>query len=292
MTALTPPTSWKAANLALINERLKALREAPHFEKIIQGELQGIFLRKLGDVLEMYCYDNDTQKLSNIMSRIDLNNPLNLIGPYSQAVFLSAFWNEPSPNNIYIAGYGGGRLAMLFGHYFPSASLHGSDIDPNVLSVASDYFGLGSDVLKDVKAADSREDIAARNALYDIIFLDVFVGGGEHVNHLATRECFKLYKSKLSTHGVLVANLVVIDNHMEQKIAAMQAVFKHCYVWEHDGAHVVFASNQALKHKEFIEHVKSFQTYEKLEFDLTNQARHLKPCMPSGEVAALCDKDL
>ena len=226
------------------------------------------------------------------MSRIDLGNPLNLIGPYSQAVFLSAFWQEQQPKNIYIAGFGGGRLAMLFHHYFPNASIDGTDIDPNVLSVAKDYFGLGDDTLKGVNTADSRQDLIIRKKPYDIIFLDVFIGGGEHVNHLSTKEFFELCKEKRALKGVVVANLVIIDKRMHQKIAAMKAVFKYCTIWEFKGAHVIFASDEPINIKKLCGRVGEFQKAESLGFDLLDKAQMLKPLKLSKPINALSDKDL
>lgn len=292
MLAIKHNTSWKEQNLASILNRLSALRDAKHFEKIIQGKEQGIFLRKLDDVLEMYCFDNDTQQLSNIMSRIDLTNPLNLIGPYSQAVFLSAFWQSKAPENIYIAGFGGGRLAMLYHHFFPLANIYGSDFDPNILSAANDYFGIGEQTLENINAADSREDLLQSDILHDIIFLDVFAGGGEHVNHLATVEFFELCKSRLSNKGVLSANLVIIDERMHQKIAAIQKVFQYCHVWEYNGAHVVFASEYPLDQETFMSRISVFQTNEALDFDLMEKAQMLKPLTRDNTLEPLRDADL
>ena len=292
MSAPSSLSSWKTSNLAAINQRLSHVYKEEKLEKVLQGDLQGIFLRKEKDILEMYCYDNKTQKLSNIMSRIDLCNPLNLLGPYSQAVFLSAFWQEQQPKNIYIAGFGGGRLAMLFHHYFPNITIDGTDIDPNVLDVARNYFGLGDDTLKGIKTTDSRKDLTTREKLYNIIFLDVFIGGGEHVNHLATREFFKFCKEKLTPKGVVVANLVIIDKRVHQKIAAMKAAFKYCTIWEFKGAHVIFASDKPINIERLCSRVGEFQKAESLNFDLLDKAQMLKPLKSSKTINALSDKDL
>lgn len=292
MLAVKQNNNWKEQNLSAILNRVSHLRDAEQVEKIIQGEEQGIFLRKLNDILEMYCFDNETQQLSNIMSRIDLTNPLNLIGPYSQAVFLSAFWQNEYPENIYIAGFGGGRLAMLYEHYFPHAKLYGSDFDPNVLLVANTYFGISEQTLENVNAADSRSDLMNLDIMHDIIFLDVFAGGGEHVNHLATIEFFELCKSRLSKHGVLTANLVIIDERMHQKIAAMQKVFPHCHVWEYNGAHVVFASKSPLDADALNARVLEFQTNEKLDFNLVEKASMLKPLKKDETIQPLQDSEL
>lgn len=292
MPALPKHDEWKSINLARLNEQLAPLRAQGKFEKIIQGDLQGIFLHKQEDILAMYCYDNDTHQLSNIMSRIDLANPLNLVGPYSQAVFLSAFWQSITPKSVYIAGFGGGRLAMLYHHYFPHMRIDGTDIDPNVISVAHDYFGLDATTLAGVKAKDSRKDLDERNTRYDIIFLDVFIGGGQHVNHLATSEFFALCKKKLSENGVLTANLVETDPLMERKIAAMQSVFSHCLVWEYDGAHVVFAGNCDVSIHDIKARTNSFQNENKPDFDLSNKATMLKVLKKQDKTPPLADIDL
>lgn len=292
MLAIKQNDTWKEKNLSAILDRLSKLRGAKQVEHVIKGDAQGVFVRKLGDVLELYCFNNDTQKLSNIMSRIDLTNPLYLIGPYSQAVFLSAFWQNKTPRNIYIAGYGGGRLGMVFNHYFPLAEVYGSDFDPNILTVARDYFGISEHALKYINGADSREDLHKLQVMHDIIFLDVFAGDGEHVNHLATVEFFELCKSNLSQEGVLAANLVILDDKMHQKIAAMQMVFKHCYVWEFDGAHVVFASEEPIELNELISRVSEFQKQEKLDYNLVEKAKMLKPLVRNEKIIPLTDSDL
>ncbi len=292
MSSPSHNTAWKISNRAAIKKRLEPLCKAAKMEKIIQGDLQGIFLRKKKDELEMYCYDNETHKLSDIMSRIDLTHPLKLIVPYTQAVFLSAFWQNKEPDNIYIAGFGGGRLAMLFHHYFSGIDIHGADIDPNALTVSKEYFGLSEDALKHVNAADSREDLCTRETLYDIIFLDVFAGSGEHINHLATTEFFQLCQKRLTEQGVVVANLITLDERLREKIAAMRAVFNHCHVWDSNGANVMFASNHEINFEQFCLRVNRFESQEKPGFELLEKAYKLKPSSPHKETNALCDKDL
>lgn len=292
MLAVKQNTTLKEQNLSAILKRLSKLREAENVEKIIPGDEQGLFLRKQENTLEMYCFDNETNKLSDIMCRIDLTNPLNLIGTYTQAAFLSAFWQTEEPENIYLAGFGGGRLAMLYDHYFPFSKVYGSDYDPNVLSVASDYFGISDKILENVTDDDSRADLTKSDILHDIIFLDVFAGGGEHVNHLATVEFFELCKSKLSQHGVVAANLVIFDARMHQKIKAMQKVFNHCLLWEHNGSHVIFASNNQLDLEAFIERVADFQLIEKLDFELVDKAKMLRSVSLDEPIQPLRDADL
>lgn len=292
MPALNQHSIWKAQNLAAIHERLELLRATDELEQVIPGALQGVFIRKIEQTLEMYCYDNYTQQLSSIMSRINLDKPLHLLGDYTQTMLLSAVWQEEPPTNIYMAGFGGGRLAMLFNHYFEDVRVDGSDIDSNVIAASQVYFGLDKNLLNGIAVADSRKDLHAREIEYDIILLDVFTGGGEHVSHLATVEFFDLCKARMTPKAVMVANLISMDPLMKQKIVAIQSAFQHCHVWEFNGAHVIFASNSPLNNEDFQNRVAKFQRDESLSFDLMEKAQMLKPQKYEDEVRPLLDDNL
>jgi len=292
MLAIVNHEKRRANNLELINQRLSALRNAESIEQVFPGELQGVFVRKVEQTLEMYCYDNETQKLSSIMSRIDLDNPLNLLGTYTQVMFLSAFWQSREPQSIYMAGFGGGRLAMLFDHYFDGIKIHGTDIDPNIIAASQVYFGLDQQMLSDITVADSRADLAKRPSPYDIILLDVFTGGGEHVNHLATVEFFELCKEKLTQQGVIVANLVEMDLLLELKLAAIKCVFEYYCIWEYNGARVVFASDNKINMSQYEARIEKFQREEKPQFDLIEKVTSLKPYIQDNQAEPLRDHAL
>ncbi len=285
-------SAWKAKNLTSIHERLKELYEAKPFEQVLPGELQGVFIRKLEQTIEMYCFDNESKQLSSIMSRIDLETPLCLLGHYTQVMFLSAFWRSRSPQSVYMAGYGGGRIAMLLQHYFHNIQIDGTDIDPNVLASAQVFFGMDKKDMSNIHLGDSREDLASRNTTYDILMLDVFSGGGEHVNHLATKEFFELCKSKLADDGILVANLVEKDPLMNAKIAAIIDEFQHISVWEHNGANVVFANDHAIDLDVITHRIKGFTKQEKPSFPTVENMTMIKPYNKQNKAKALRDSEL
>lgn len=233
---------WREKNLKTILDRLAPVAQEQDLAKIITSDFQGVFLRRLEDTIELYCYNQETNTLSEIMSRIDLNNPLKPIAEYSKAVLLSAAWQDTPPNRIYIAGMGGGRLSMMFHHLFSNILIDGTDIDPTMIEVCENYFGLHLDGRHDIRVEDSRKDLAKREGLYDVVILDVFFGKGEHPNHLATVEFLQECKSKMSADGVLAVNLVTMDPYYEAKMAAIGEVFPHCLDWDYAGAHVLLAS--------------------------------------------------
>ena len=282
----------KSQNLSKILERLKPVREQPDLAKVIIGEFQGIFLRRIGNHLEMYCYDIACQKLSEVMSRVDVTAPLNLISPYAQTMMISAFWKPEAPKNVYIAGFGGGRLAINMQHHFENCRFDGSDIDPNMMRVAEDWFGFSPCERFDIIAADSRADLCARSSLYDVILLDVYFGDGAAANHLGTTEFFECCREKLNSNGVVVANLIERDPLHLQKIASMQSVFKHTYIWRHHGTHMVFAGLEAADLREIRRRVRAFERENGSDSNLLKQANRIMRLSKRATAEILSDSEV
>ncbi len=292
-TPVTSSRDWQEENIAAIHTRLAPIVEQQELARIITSEFQGVFLRRFDTSLELYCYNHENKTLSEIMSRIDLSNPLKLGAEYNQAAILSAVWRTHDPKRIYIAGMGGGRLSMVFHHLFPEVQIDGSDIDPTMITVCEDYFGLHLDHRHEIRVADSREDYASRTGPYDIVILDVFFGEGEHPGHLATVEFLRECKAKMADDGVLVANLVNMDPEYQAKISAICEVFPQCLDWDHAAAHVVFGSNFPPDYAEMSKRIKLLMAPIDSDFPGEEQISRLNPIRTETLTAeALRDCDL
>lgn len=267
---------WQAENLANIKGRLFHHLDDKNLAKIIPSEIQGVFVRITDDVMELYCYDPETRNLSDIMSRVSLHNPLDQIAAYSQVMFLSYIWCEISPEKIYIAGFGGGRLAMAFHHHNPIAQIDGSDFDPAILEVASSHFGIDYDHRYSVNAADSYEDFDSRNGPYDLIIIDVFSSSGAHASHLASKDFFEKCKAKLSRHGVVAINLIEQDLKRAEKIANLADVFSNLVEWCHQGSHIVFASENTPSIQDIVQRADVFEKHAGLNYPYSERARELQ----------------
>ncbi len=279
----------KQQNLAEILQRLKPVRDDLDLAKVIMGEFQGIFLRRVDNLLEMYCYDHKDKKLSEVMSRVDVTAPVTLISHYAQAMFVSAFWQRRPPCNVYFAGFGGGRLGITTQHHFHNCRFDGSDIDPNMMQVAQDWFGFMPCDRFDIRAADSRSDLESRQQKYDIILLDVFFGGGDAANHLGTEEFFRICKSKLAEDGVVTANLIERDPLHQRKITGLQSTFEHCAIWEHYGTHMVFASKRPINLEDIVRRVELFEQENGSDSRLLEQARLIEPLSDITNASPLRD---
>ena len=282
----------KKANVEAIKARLDKYRNQPEFGKVHISDIQGTFVRRFGDDVELYCYPNGTKDLSDIMTRININDPLHMASPYSHCILLSAVWREAYPKKIYMAGFGGGILPLFFHHYFGDAHIYASDIDENMYMVAEEYFGLKFDERYHLAVADGRQDLAGRQEKFDVILHDVFFGKGDHPNHLATREFFEICKSKLTPNGVMAANIIDIDPLHKEKIAAVRATFQHSYTRYHAGAYAVFGCTKPLEIDKLVKRATAFEKAESLAYPFSAHAKELEPIKPTKTVAPLTDTDL
>ncbi len=268
-------TPWHAQNLAAIRQRLAPFLQQQNLAKIIPSEVQGVFVRTIDEIVELYCYDPESRDLSDIMSRVGIKNPLELIATYNQVLFLSFVWQHALPERIYIAGFGGGRLGMVSHHYSPEVEIHGSDFDPAIVDVAESHFGIEYDSRYSIKAADSGEDFDSRNTIYDTIIIDVFSSSGIHASHLASQPFFKLCNSKLKDDGVLAINLIERDPEREAKISNLASVFPHLIEWRNQGSHLIFASKQEPNLKTWIKRAEEFESAAALTYPFSEHAKAL-----------------
>lgn len=88
------------------------------------------------------------------------------------------------PKSILILGLGGGSNAMLVSKLFPASQITAVEIDPIMVKIANDHFGIGKiknlkiyigDAIKFVREQKS-ENLPAGRQVYDLVLVDCFVG--------------------------------------------------------------------------------------------------------------------
>lgn len=94
--------------------------------------------RYYDDVLTLYFRENG--RLS-WQTRIDLRRPFRPLD-MSTKLFFTGFLCQREINHVLIFGLGGGILPILIRHYFPSVVIDVVEIDPTVIELATNYFGL------------------------------------------------------------------------------------------------------------------------------------------------------
>jgi spermidine synthase len=138
-------------------------------------------------------------------SVVKLGNPDYLALPYVQGALVGLALSE-DPRRMLVVGLGGGTLPMLLRKYYPSAAIDVVEIDPEVVAVATRFFGFREDGLMNVHVGDGRQFIERSRQPYDMLFLDAF-GGDSIPAHLTTQEFLQAVRRAVTPGGVVVGNL-------------------------------------------------------------------------------------
>ncbi|REJ86056.1 MAG: hypothetical protein DWQ36_15000 [Acidobacteria bacterium] len=152
-----------------------------------------------------------------VQSRVVVGDPLDLRVPYVRAAMAGLAFLEPPLDDfgtrslsVLVVGLGGGSIPMYLHQVLPAAQIDVAELDPLVVQVADEWFGLREDERLRIRVGDGREWIeqaAARAApRYDLIVLDAY-GEREVPPALTTLEFLRAVRGVLAPGGVVVANL-------------------------------------------------------------------------------------
>ena len=252
MTTSTPvPTSesnrWLKQNLEAIQARLDPVRKLK--DGTIFVEPSGIHFHvvtKEGSALRFWLVEQVNPSTGVIQSEIDLDQPLLLMEPYTQALLLSLIW-RPQPQRVYMAGLGGGRVPLLLHHYLPSAHIDCTDIDPGIVKIAKGFFGIRPDERLNIAIEDGRKWLEDNPTRYDIILLDVFLDNGYSPYRMTTLEFFQLCRQRLVPGGVVAINVLSGDEFIAAKARTLGEAFPYLYAFADPSENVIlFASDEKL----------------------------------------------
>jgi spermidine synthase len=110
------------------------------------------------------------------------------------------------PKRALIVGLGGGTIPRFLRKHFPQLAIDVVEIDPDVVAVAKQFFGVQEDDKLRLFVDDGRQFISRARSQYDIIFLDAF-SADSIPYHLATREFLGEVRRALTEGGIVAANV-------------------------------------------------------------------------------------
>lgn len=259
-------------------ERLNRLLEIP--DGIIynwRGPNNRYIIEKTGTVLALYFSHPQENPAAAIMSELDLLDPLNLLFGYSRAFILALIW-QPQPQRIFMLGFAGGRIPAVLHHYLPDAQIDVAEIDPDVVDVAREYFGVTLDNQFQVLFGDGRALLQQSASRYNIIFVDAFIGAGQTPPHLATLEFYTLCRSHLSEDGVVAVNLCNHGPTYRAQIDTFRAVFDQVYLIDYETALVMYGMRRSgLTTEAVFENTASLIGTHDFHFPLLNYAHRIIP---------------
>lgn len=137
-----------------------------------------------------------------IQGGMDMNSRLSI---YEYAYYLQflPYGLNPAGKNCLVIGLGAGLVPAWYEARGVRTDI--VDIDPDVVEIAKDYFGLA--VSGDIIVSDARYFLNTSSKRYDYIILDVF-NGDTTPGHILSLEALQLVKARLSAEGILAINLI------------------------------------------------------------------------------------
>ncbi len=146
-------------------------------------------------------------------TRMSLRDPLQGHFEYTEFFHLGWLWNS-NVSRVLMIGLGGGSTQRSFLHHHPGVTIDSVELDPVVVGVATNFFGVPIDDRHRVRVSDGRSFLRRARERYDLIVLDAYTRhryGSQIPHHLATREFFELARDRLTPDGVLAYNVITIS---------------------------------------------------------------------------------
>jgi spermidine synthase len=171
-----------------------------------------------------------TRQTGGRQSCIDRAHPQRVVFDYVRMMLASLAVN-PAPKSILIVGLGGGTLVDVLVRALPDADIDVAEIDPAVVRVATQFFGLRPSPRVHVHEEDGR--VYVKRALragkrYDLVMLDAF--DHEYIpEHLLTQEYLREVKGLLTPGGIVAANTFSTSRLYDHESATYASVFGPFY---------------------------------------------------------------
>lgn len=194
----------------------------------VRSPFSEIRVREKGSQRALLFVDEDGREACQ--SAVDLSDPTDLPLAYTKGMFVSLAYGD-LPRRILIVGLGGGGMVRYLEKVVPDARIEAVEIDPEVVRVARDYFGIHESTRVGVHTADAFDFFATEQDGYDRIYMDAFLrapeasGLNEKARRLKTAEFLKQVKAKLNPGGIITFNLIGWDERTPGDLESIGEVF-------------------------------------------------------------------
>ncbi|KAL4223238.1 Methyltransferase-like protein 13 [Mactra antiquata] len=157
-----------------------------------------------------------------------------------------------SSMSILVLGLGGGGLPTFIHQVFPQITLNVVDIDPDIVTIATKWFGFTPDDKLKVQIDDGlkyiqkQKDIKRHVIMIDVDSKDVTAGISCPPKPFVEVNFLQDVKDSLYPGGVLILNLVCRDKDLKKTvISTLKSLFKNVFInaIEYEVNEIVFAVN-------------------------------------------------
>lgn len=174
------------------------------------SEYSHIRIERKGDVRRLLFVRDDGTRV--VESSIDLDSPATLQLAYTRSMFTS-YWLAPNPERVLIVGLGGGGMVHFLEKHDPDLRIDAVEIDPAVVRIADEWFGVRSEGNVRVMTADAFDVLARAETRYDVLYMDAFLKPAPDTDatgvpqRMRTLAFYESLRASLTEDGVVVFNL-------------------------------------------------------------------------------------
>jgi spermidine synthase len=208
----------------------------------VETQYNDLFIVKHGSMMSL---STRFKSNYNIHSMINLADPDDMPAPYTQLLTAGLLYPEMT-KRILMIGLGAGSVSTYLLRAMPDVEIDVVELDPGVVSVAKQYFGLHTTDRLRIIESDGRVYLARRGALYDFVVLDAFREVGVPF-HLLTKEFYALVKQHLAPGGAVATNVAGGTRLFSSTLVTLRAVFASVDVFpdyeDAEGAQVVMVAS-------------------------------------------------
>ncbi len=117
-------------------------------------------------------------------------------------------------DSLLVLGMAAGSTVLQHQAFSPQIKIDAVEIDPKIIAIAKEQFGLKENENLSIWQADARPFLSNNQKQYDMIEIDLFQGGPYSPFYTMTQEFFELTSKRLSQNGFIMMN-VFAPGHQE-----------------------------------------------------------------------------
>jgi len=138
--------------------------------------------------------------------------------PLKYTEYMHVAWIfHPDIRRVLVVGLGAGSIPKRFWRDYPGVTVESVELDPVVVDVAKRFFEVREDARRRIAVQDGRIFLRRVDTQYDLIILDAYYAEGIPF-HLVTREFLELARSRLTSQGIVAANIIGALDGRESKL--------------------------------------------------------------------------
>jgi len=240
------------------------------------------------DRLRYLYFDNATE------TRMSLDDPLQGHFEYIEYFHMPWLFN-PRIKSVLMLGLGGGSIQKAVEHHYPDVNIVTVELDPKVVEVAREYFGVKQSDRHRIVVEDGRIFLRRSQQRYDLIIIDAYTANryGSYIPYtLVTKEFFALARQRLNEGGLLAYNVIGSiyggsDDIVTVIYKTIRTSFRQVYLFPASTSRnvvlVAMDKDQPVDQVQLLERAKALMTGKEKSYpDLIARLKNLRTGSPLG----------